>query len=242
MTKFEYFIIFFSVLGVIFVILSVLQILLLRSKMKELWKQTASSEIQMRDTLVSQMTSDNRLQVYSLKINRQYTAALSTSATKFFSDIVDFALPFKRFTTLACDTNVQYVELYYKSVGFLVLDPCAGCEELVSDVMNEKVRYLIFNNTIFDARYSRDLDEKIKKKLIQDPVFSDISKCTILMVYNPYTYYNDYSCRFNMQLFNGETYPIIEDNKCIDLSAVLSLAASNSPTVLVYALAYKVSK
>lgn len=175
------------IVTVLVFILVILQILWIRSKIYNLNFNSQKKELQLRRQVVDDVERSNRLQVYGVKIDCVAVDVLNSTSLRFGTDLLKFATPKSFMVPHVCSDAVKYMNIPMKQVGFLVAMKNKGTDDLVEDIIAQKIRYVIINNNYFLIHYdpTNSYSEMIKliKKMDITGVSNTIDSRYVFFLY-----------------------------------------------------------
>lgn len=239
----DYVTIGFALFGFAFIIFAIVQVILLRTRMRQMYQEMATSEDRVKTGVLGALDSSNKLQVYALKVDNRMTMALSATNIVPFKTIESFVVPYGKYMTLTCTNRVESKTINYNAAGILVLEASGQADVLANDLVNNRVQYLIINDALFDARYDMKVESNIKQTLMKQfpQIFQKVASCKLLVLYSPEHEASASLCTFNLKLFSGQSTPPRVSGNTIDVASMIGIS-SGVDTTIVYAMAYSTPK
>ena len=239
----DYLVLSFCIIAFALLIFTVAQILLLRSRIRGMYTQMATSEDRIKTSMLDSVDATNKLQVYGVKINNAFTKLL-TSYSVAFDLAKPFLLPYSRFYTLTCEKKIRTKEVKYTAAAIMVLEDNSASLQLQKDILNGNIRYLLVSNVLFDVRHSPAIEDELKKALTNDKklslLFRGIHSYRMIMLYSPQYETSTATCTFDPKLFTGPVNVPGAVNGCLQLGTMLELSTADSTPL--YVMAYMTPK
>lgn len=215
------------------IILGILQVVWIRQRIRSLENDGYKKEAQIRSEVTDNAFVANRLQVYGLVVDCEATTVLNNTSLAVFETILPHSTPRTFNITHVCKDGVKSFNVDVNKVGFLVVKLNDGAENLRSDVLSQRVQYVVLENQQFLISYEQgpaqtELYASLKTFGLEQ--LYHIEDRAIFFLYAMRSTYNklkdlppgpDNACSIDMKSFYGVTHLIDDSSKAIDLKTII---------------------
>lgn len=218
----------------------IIQIVYVRTKLSSVQSSLYNKELQIRSQYNQEAKLSNKLQVYGLQIDNNSTRLLNNTTMSLGSTLLPIVTPKEFRLPHVCDNNsVQSLSVAVNKVGFLVVTKNLGAEELIKDIINNNVLYVIVNGhfMLIDWDNGDKMKSIIETVKQHDPVSSTIEDRYIFFVYAPKSEFNSLVerhlqpvCNISIKTFLGNTVDVVDttDKRLVNMESVFGLSKTET--------------
>lgn len=204
-----------------------LQIVFIRNRITKLNDSMIEKSTEVSKSAKSLAQAESKLRIYGITVDMKLSKIIATSPKTLQMLIKDVSTREEISVPYVCDTGALSVPAKIDKVSVLILHQNSGSTALVRDIANKEIRYILFNNEIFQVNVFTDLLSEViipyftEQKLA--PIASQLENMYAVVVYSLANHTPNYNealtqdCEFSIVPFIGSINKKVSPDDLFDI-------------------------